>query len=61
MDSYPNLIQALEYIAEQLIKKEHTEINRYMTEEEKISFVNSVSTINQHSLHIQRNTLFHVS
>ena len=54
------LTQALDYIAEQLIKKEHAEISKGMTVDEKICFVNSVATLAEHSAHIQKTTLFEV-
>lgn len=55
------MTKILDYIAEQLIKKEHAEITNQMTEEDRISFVNAVSTLQTHSEFIQKNTLWNAS
>ena len=51
------MTKVLEYIAEQLIKQKHNEIDKKMSDEDKQSFVNSINTLHQHSLHIQRTIL----
>ena len=55
------MTKILDYLADQLIKNEHAAITKAMTEDERISFVNSVSTLQTHSEFIQKNTLWNAS
>ena len=48
------LTKTLKYIADQLVKKEHREISKNMTVDEKVDFVNAISTLQEHSLVIQK-------
>ena len=50
--------KALDYIANQMLPKKHAEIDETLikTEEEKITFVNAVTTLMIHREHIIKNT-----
>ncbi len=48
-------VKTLKYIADNLRKLEHDEISARMSDDDKINFVNSVATLQQHSEHIIRN------
>ena len=52
------LTQALDYMAEQMLKKEHSELGDTVTKtkEERIMFINSVNTLQVHSDYLQRTT-----
>lgn len=52
------MTKTLVYIADNMVKKQHTEINKTSTEsdEEKIDYVNAVATLIVHRDHIIRNT-----
>jgi len=43
------LVKELKMLAETVIKKEHFELDKEFTLEDKIDFVNSVRTLNEHS------------
>lgn len=58
---YPNMIKILAYIAKYLIKKDLPEIMANMTEEERVSFVNSIRTLQEPADYIQKNTLWRAS
>ena len=57
------LTQALDYMAEQMLKKEHSELGDTVTKtrEERIMFINSVSTLQAHSEYLQRTTAWSAS
>lgn len=49
-----DLIVVLERIAEELIKREHREIDKDMTLEQKARFYNAHVTISEHAQHIAK-------
>lgn len=48
------LTKTLKYIAENLQKRQHAEIAKRMTEQDKIDFVNAVRTLDVHAQHIEK-------
>jgi len=46
------LIEELKELAEQVITKEHTELDFMFTKEDRIDFVNSVRTLQEHSCYL---------
>ena len=48
------LIEDLKELAEEVISKEHAELDVIFTSEDKVDFVNSVRTLQEHSCHLVR-------
>jgi len=46
------LIEELKELAEQVITKEHTELDFMFTKQDRIDFVNSTRTLQEHAQHI---------
>jgi len=46
------LIEELKELTEQVITKEHTELDYMFTKEDRIDFVNSIVTLQEHAQHI---------
>jgi len=55
------LTKTLDGLANEIRKKEHADIIRVMTHDERITFVNAVNTLMVHSDFIQKNTPWHAS
>ena len=54
-------VKTLKKIADDFIKLKHTEIDKLMTHEDKIEFINSLHTLNTHAAHILKSTIFEVA
>ena len=54
-------VKTLKKIADDFIKLKHTEIDTLMTHEDKITFINSLQTLNAHAAHILKSTIFKVA
>jgi len=55
------LVRDLKELAELVIRKEHEELDIIFTSEDKINFVNSVRTLQEHSNHIVKELVAEVA
>lgn len=49
-----DVVKTLELIAKLVMKEEHETLDKHMTIDEQITFVNSVRSLNTHAQHIEK-------